>query len=305
MHIPEQSTASRNKAAFLFPAKQRNEIWRIVAVLVLGFVVLQLITAVIFVAAGQFMSADEFLQMTTELRFTTPKMVVTILTTFGGWIIAIIVMLFLFHRRSVFTLFGGNVKTFLRNFVLGLIAVVLFFVVSGLLEPNDLLPEANLNYDIWLSWLPVAIPLILMQVSAEELVFRGYIQQQLAVRFDHFAVWMILPSLIFAIGHYQPATFGSNAWLVVAQTFLIGILAADMTMRTGNLGAAIGLHFANNFMGMCVVATKGYMDGLSLYVSPIDLGDVEQMRPLLMSQVGFTAFIILIYFSVVQRWYRY
>ncbi|PIB26530.1 hypothetical protein BFP76_11550 [Amylibacter kogurei] len=305
MHISEQSPASRNKASFLSPAKQRNEIWRIVAVLVLGFVVLQLITAVIFVVAGQFMSSDEFLKMTTELKFTTPKMVITVLTTFGGWIVAIIIMLFLFHRRSVFTLLGGNAKSFLRNFVLGILAVIVFFVGSGLLEPSDLLPEANLSYDIWLSWLPIAIPLILMQVSAEELVFRGYIQQQLAVRFDHFAVWMILPSLVFALGHYQPATFGSNAWLVVVQTFLIGVLAADMTMRTGNLGAAIGVHFANNFMGMCIVATKGYMSGLSLYVSPIDLGNVEQMRPLLMSQVGFTAFIVLIYFLAAQRWYRY
>ncbi len=53
----------------------------------------------------------------------------------------------------------------------------------------------------------------LIQTGAEELVFRGYLQQQLAARFASPLIWMVLPALIFGAVHYDPATAGPNVWL--------------------------------------------------------------------------------------------
>jgi uncharacterized protein len=46
-----------------------------------------------------------------------------------------------------------------------------------------------------------------------------------------------------------------------AATF--GLIAADLTARTGSIGAAWGFHFANNTMAITILATDGTITGLS------------------------------------------
>ena len=50
---------------------------------------------------------------------------------------------------------------------------------------------------------------------------------------------------------------------------LLGIFLADLTYRTGNLGAAMGFHFANNIISLCFFAPDDVLNGLALYVVPI------------------------------------
>ena len=69
----------------------------------------------------------------------------------------------------------------------------------------------NLPFGRWLVLLPLSLSAIIVQCAAEEIVFRGYLQQQLAARFRHPAIWIGLPSVLFALGHYMPESAGSNA----------------------------------------------------------------------------------------------
>ncbi|MBD0866553.1 MAG: hypothetical protein GDA36_13695 [Rhodobacteraceae bacterium] len=43
-----------------------------------------------------------------------------------------------------------------------------------------------------------------IQISAEEALFQGYVQQQRAARFSPFWVWMLIPSPIFTTGYCVP-----------------------------------------------------------------------------------------------------
>ncbi len=112
-------------------------------------------------------------------------------------------------------------------------------------------------------------------------MFRGYLQQQLAARFRSPLAWMLVPSILFGALHYSPEAYGDNAWIIVAWSVMFGLLAADLTARTGNLGAAIGFHFANNFSAILLVGLAGQMDGLALWTLAADPTDGAAMLPLL------------------------
>ena len=120
----------------------------------------------------------------------------------------------------------------------------------------------------WAAWLPLALPALLLQTAAEEIAFRGYLMQGLAARFRS-PLDLVARSRrsLFGVLHWNPAEFGGNAWLVALSTAVIGLVLADVTVRTGNLSAAIGLHFANNVASLLVVALPSPLAGLSLYLA--------------------------------------
>ena len=135
---------------------------------------------------------------------------------------------------------------------------------------------------------PIVLPAILVQTAAEELAFRGYLMQGLAARFRSRWVWWLLPAALFGALHWNPGEFGPNAWLVALSTGLIGLVLADVTVRTGNLSAAIGLHFANNVASLLVVSLPSPLAGLSLYLARIDPSDAAAVRLLLLADLATT-----------------
>ena len=146
----------------------------------------------------------------------------------------------------------------------------------------------NMDVGRWLLLLPIALVAVLVQSGAEEVFFRGYIQQQLAARFKSPLVWMLAPSAaLFGIAHYLPDSAGSNAWTIVAWATMFGVLMADLTARSGTLGPAIAVHFVNNLSAMVLTSVPDEMSGLALYVLPFGLSDEAQMAAWLPVDFGF------------------
>jgi membrane protease YdiL (CAAX protease family) len=135
----------------------------------------------------------------------------------------------------------------------------------------------GLDPGLWAMLLPLGLAGILIQTSAEELLFRGYLQQQLAARFRSPLVWMGVPSAIFAVAHFDPS-MGTNAWLIVAWAALFGVLMADLTARAGSIGPATAIHFTNNAIGMLVISPPDYLSGLALFLLPFGMDDAEMVR---------------------------
>jgi uncharacterized protein len=130
----------------------------------------------------------------------------------------------------------------------------------------------------WLLLLPLSLLAVLVQVSAEEIVFRGYVQQQLAARFNSPLIWMVLPSALFALGHYLPAEAGENALMVALWAGVFGILMADLTARSGSLGPAIAVHLWNNVSAILIVSLPDDLSGLALYLTPFSMDDAAAIR---------------------------
>lgn len=179
----------------------------------------------------------------------------------------------LWQRRGLRSLTGRG-STLVRHFAIG--AGLTFFVMIGLalaLPISGGPVVENMEFDTWLRWLPVGIAVLLAQTGAEELFFRGYLQSQIAARFARPFVWMLVPSLLFGFSHYLPTYGPGPAMLYVLATGLFGLLAADLTARTGNLGAAWGFHFANNALAILIVGSQDSIAGLALYRTATDFGE--------------------------------
>lgn len=186
------------------------------------------------------------------------------------------------HNRPLLALLGPR-KLFLFDARRVLRRVIpLFLLVFLIPSPDGLAPNWNMALAQWLILVPFTLPLILLQVGTEELLFRGYLQTHLAARFRSPFVWMVLPSGLFAYLHYDPETFGPNAVAMAGLTGLFALAAADLTARAGNLGPAVALHFVNNVFAILITGMDGYWDGLALFTLPFDPSDVETVRQGLM-----------------------
>lgn len=185
---------------------------------------------------------------------------------------------------------------FLRGGLVVVLVLGVLLVLAALVWP----PVRALGLAEWAPFALLTLPVLLVQTSAEELLFRGYLQHLFAARFRAAWIWILLPSLIFGSLHYDSGSFGPNAWLVVVAATLMGIIAADVTARTGNISAACGLHFANNTISLLFVATPGPLDKLALFRDNIDPANYEAMRLSLLANIA----ILLLAFAIWRGWLR-
>lgn len=273
-------------ADFVAPARAYPQIWRMALGVILIIAIYGLGIGAIF-GAVYLLAGPEGVQIWARemVDASAPTGTLLILGTFVGMVLGPMVAVKLLHKRSAASLFGPLPRT-MRHFLVAVAICVVAYGASFLI-PNDTRIEPAMERALWLSFLPMALAGILMQTGAEEIFFRGYLQQQLAARFASPVIWMILPSMLFASLHYQPSVMGDNALYIVAATGLFGLLAADLTAKTGSIGAAWGFHFANNTVAILIVALDGPLSGLALYTSPLSAASAE-IRPLILLDMGTT-----------------
>ena len=272
--------------AFVAPARATCGLWRTT----LGAVLIVLIYAASF--AGTLGAVALLLGPERAYRFAaalvdarTPGAALSLLATFVGMAVAPMAVVRALHRRLASTLFGRAPRV-LRDFAVCTLVVGGFYAASIGLWSNFFDARRGLSPDVWLALLPLTLVGILVQTGAEELVFRGYLTQQLAARFRSRLVWLAVPSVLFGLVHYAPATTGDNTWILVAGAALFGLFAADLTAASGSIGAAWGFHFANNVLALAVLATDGTITGLALYLTPYTADAAGAARLALIADYG-------------------
>lgn len=253
---------------YVAPALRYNALWRVLVGLGICLAVYLVWILLVVTAIKWTLGARTLADAMALLgRTDAPGGLLLVLSTFFGMALGPMVAARLLHGRGAATLFGPR-ATVLRDFVLcaGLTGVAYALALLPWVLWFDAVP--NLDPGTWLRLLPITLIALLVQTVAEELVFRGYLQQQLAARFRTPLVWMILPSLLFGAVHYDPATAGDNVGLLMLTAAVFGLAAANLTAVTGSLGAAWGLHFTNNLVALALLSTEGSLTGLSLFKTP-------------------------------------
>lgn len=274
------------------PARAKPQLWRLLLGIVSGLAFYLVCAALYFAVAAAF-TDDRWVYAVSIGATDQPGQVLFLLGSFlfmaGGGIIA-----GLLHGRRLHDMIGGYRPT-LQSFVQSLIALLplLFLATLYTVWVEHLTP--GLAFGLWAMLLPVSLLLILIQVSAEELVFRGYLQSQLAALNLPPFVWVTLPAALFGLAHYDPVTMKDAAIWIVLWAFVFGLFAADLTARTGTLGPAIAMHFANNVFPFLIFGYPDYLSGLALYILPYSAFDTEFLKTGLIVQGVFT---LLMYLAV-------
>ena len=236
-------------------ARPRTEVWRVVLVWI-GF------------EAG-FAITPLLIMPYIDPGWSDALQEVLIYAGFGLDLIILLVLIRLLHKRGLGSLIGPRPALW-RDLRRSLVAVSLVLLIQ---QPFDLgpdLPGLTLApVGGWLSWLMPAALAIALQVTTEEVYFRGYLLQQMAAVDLRRRAWLVFPSVYFGFSHLFNGAGLAEGVLWAIWAGLLGAACADLTARTGNLGAAIGLHLGNNLFAALVlgyVGTPGF--GLALFLLP-------------------------------------
>ncbi len=270
-------------SAFVAPARRRAEIWRLLLGLVLIVAIVLGLTALFHMAVLTY-GGDALHRDITRLEGTgqTAAGVLTLLYSFLIMTLAVVVVTAQLHRRSPLTLLGP-IPLMMRQFGAVVAVLIALGIAIAVLPPwgFDDPVSAGLPPLRWLLLLPLALLAVLIQTSAEEILFRGYLQQQLAARFRSPVIWMVAPALLFGVLHYRPDA-GANGGLIMLWAAGFALAAADLTARAGTLGPAIGLHFMSNASALLILSAEGTLSGLALFRLQIDMADPVALRPYLL-----------------------
>lgn len=265
---------------FVDPAREKPELWRTTAgvliTLVAGLSLYQMLLSFLTGLAGPTGGQAVIDALTFG---STPLSTLYNLASFGLFGIGAALAVRTLHRRSPLTLIGP-LPVAIADFLRVAAAVAVLYLVLQLFLPETFETERNraMSTGLWIILLPLSLGAIFIQAGTEELFFRGYLQQQIAARFPGTPLWAILPAALFGLAHFSPATSGENAELFGLWAICFGLAAADLTARTGSIGAAVGFHLANNAFALLVTALPGPGSGLALYLLPIRSDDPALMQ---------------------------
>lgn len=169
------------------------------------------------------------------------------------------------ERRLLWSDFARSASvTLLVGFVLGPIAL--------LIDPT--IERGSASLSSWLAAAPLLLVALLLQSSAEEILFRGYLQQKLAARFATPLIWLVLPTALFTLGHWES---GASTAINLAGLFIILGFSLSMTwllVASGNLAAAMGAHFGNNIGAVMIFSYQRDLGATALFMgrSTLDPG---------------------------------
>lgn len=269
--------------AFVRPAAAKNEMWRVL-VMVAGFEIAFWFAPVL---VGGLLPGS---LRTTYFEGVTAFATLTQFATFGVTMALFVRLLHRVHDRGFWSLIGrpdaAVADLWRTTWAVGLVLLVLE-ILPPWAPLGDLAEVRNLLR--WLALLPFALIVLVIQVTTEEIYFRGYLQQQLACRSANPVLWMGLPSLIFGLSHYYSGIGAADSTLYVIWATALGLACADLTARTGTLGAAIGLHLANNMFALLLFGIEGWpSSGLALFLFPsFDPADYDYSVQVLFTLGGF------------------
>ncbi len=245
--------------AFVRPAQAEPSLRYVFSTAVIYVVTFALAPMVVYLLLPAPLNADIY-------ELTTPLGALLSFASFGITAFVLVRCVRFFHRRGFWSLIGPYQRAFVDLRKVAVAVVTLQFLVQIVLPFGSWGEVAEVRaIPLWLALAPFSLLVIFIQVSTEELVFRGYLQQQLACITRDPWVWMVLPSALFGAIHYWNGNSPPEGFVYAFWAFLLGLACADLTARTGTLGAAIGLHLGVNIVAIMFVGIQDWpFSGLAL-----------------------------------------
>ena len=157
-------------------------------------------------------------------------------------------------------LFAAGVR--FRMWRVGWGALVWVLIMAGpallavIVSPEQF-DTSGFNVQAFLPYAIIAVLLLPVQTTAEEVFFRGWLIQGLSQRYSNIWLLSIVSGVVFALPHLAnpeaagallPAMFGYAS---------VGFALAWVTVRDRSLEIAIGAHAANNLFAALVVGYEG------------------------------------------------
>ncbi len=201
--------------------------------------------------------------------FSSPvSQLILFFSMFPLTILLLWLVLRLIHQRTLSTIISWNGTFRWKRFLIGMgtmfLLMSLFLALSYFIFPNnfELVWEGK-----WLFYLIPVIVILTIQVTAEELFFRGYVTQTVGYFTRNNIFILVVPSLLFASIHGFNPEYQSWGWIAILTYFIIGVFLSIITLLDQGIEIAIGFHLANNlFSGLVLTYPNSAIDFLPAIV---------------------------------------
>lgn len=157
-----------------------------------------------------------------------------------------------------FVIEGGDIRYLALGLLLQLVLAVMFLPLTTRLFPEGDSAQQIGDAISALETTPARIAAVVVAVVlapvTEELIFRGVLLKALGSKGRR--TIMVVTALVFAAFHMlglAPEALAAAALVVLPQLFLIGLILAWVTLKTGRLGPAIFLHSGFNLLAAIVL----------------------------------------------------
>ena len=122
----------------------------------------------------------------------------------------------------------------------------LFFIISYYTNPSDF--QWNFDPQAFAILFLIAIVLVPLQTSAEELFFRGYLMQGLGQVFKQRIFPLLITSLLFGFMHFGNPEIDKLGPLLMVSYVSMGFFFGIITLMDEGLELALGYHAGNNLL---------------------------------------------------------
>lgn len=187
---------------------------------------------------------------------------ITILSLTGQYVGSLGVFWILTRRKDAreigLTIQRGDIGYIGLGLVLQVAVALISLPLINLLfpdgRPQQQVADVIANADTLFVQVALVTAAVVVGPVTEELMYRGVLLRALAVRGRAFAV--IVSSLVFALVHLSGLDMNrllASAAVFLPPLFLLGLILAWITQRTGRLGPAIFLHSGWNLLSAFVL----------------------------------------------------
>lgn len=292
------------KNKFLDNVKQgKNNGWRYVLTSVMCFGVSEFVAVfylIIFIVFQQLFIGDN----NSEMIFYF----ISIFLSFSTSTIFLLVFLEVLHKRNIMSLVNtvekydvfGKAKSwikrirwnrFFKGFLIWSIFLIIIETVAYLLYPSDFIFTQDLgNFLLLFLLFLIAIPI---QVTFEELFFRGYLNQGLSLKIKNPLIILTISSFIFGLAHLLNGDNVLSMGFYVYSAFVVGIIWSIVTLLDNGIEWSTGAHLANNFFAFVIFGGEGSVDNFGTLFS---VGDSDPLVGIIFSTVTLFGFLILLIF---------
>jgi hypothetical protein len=236
-------------------------------------------------------------QLSTQGPYTA---FLVVMAGYPFFLLGILLVPVIFHRRPPRTLITAAPSINWGRVALGFGVwsgiQALFTGLGYLLDPSGLM--FTLNPSTFGPFLVMAVCLVPLQSTAEELLFRGYLVQWASLLSRNRVFLTAVSGMLFTLPHLANPEVGLDVPAMVAQYFALGAFFAWISLRDGTLELAIGAHAANNLFAVLLV---NYPNSALPSPSVFTTASFEPLPSLIWLLVGIALFYVAVF---VWPWRR-
>lgn len=207
------------------------------------------------------------------------------------------------HQKTLSSVLTGfekfRISRFLFAFGLWSVLLLFFLAINYAVSPAEF--TWNPDYRGLLISFAVLCLMMPVQTGLEEVVFRGYLLQGLALLFKNGIIPLVLTSLVFGLAHMSNPEVQRFGWQIMLPYYVcFAFFMGAITLLDEGLELAFGIHFANNLVSSILISTPNSV--IKTYSFFEVKSENPQFEMLSWSVMALLSFVV---FSKMYSWKNY